>query len=72
MLMCAGAGVLAVTQEQLAQYVAAQQTASPHRQQQLTRPRQAYSLQQAADDDDSAYQQAYQAAYQVSRPDSII
>ncbi|KAG8278591.1 hypothetical protein J6590_016853 [Homalodisca vitripennis] len=63
--MCTGAGVLAVTQEQLAQYVAAQQTG--HKQQSVSvvpRARQAYALQSAEDAGESAYQQAYQAAYQ--------
>ncbi|XP_046664425.1 uncharacterized protein LOC124357064 [Homalodisca vitripennis] len=65
LVMCTGAGVLAVTQEQLAQYVAAQQTG--HKQQSVSvvpRARQAYALQSAEDAGESAYQQAYQAAYQ--------
>ncbi|XP_054265183.1 uncharacterized protein LOC128988035 [Macrosteles quadrilineatus] len=54
-LGCAGA--LAVTQEQLAQYVAAQQTAG------APRARQAYALHQAEEAGDDAYQTAGNAAY---------
>jgi len=61
LVVCASTAVLAVTQEQLAQYVAAQQT-SPKHSVAVIPPktsRQPYAL---PDDDD--YQQAYQAAYQ--------